>query len=105
MRKLEIAKSISAKSGIPVIDILIVVDTLFKEINEAMLSNENVYFSNFGNFGIKNKPLKRGGLLSKRHGKAKNYWMKRVREDEFMPVFTPCQATKRAVSAKFDKKN
>ena len=48
MRKADIINQISEKTGIPKVDVLVTLETLFKEVKESLAQGENIYIRGFG---------------------------------------------------------
>ena len=60
MRKADIVNIIADKTGIPKVDVLVTIETLFKEIKEQLSSGENIYVRGFGSFITKKRAAKIG---------------------------------------------
>ncbi len=65
MRKADLVNQISDKTGIPKVDVLMTLESLFKELKETMSSGENVYIRGFGSFIIKKRAAKIGRNIKK----------------------------------------
>ena len=50
MRKADLINKISDKTGIPKVDVLVTLETMFKEIKSTLASGENLYIRGFGSF-------------------------------------------------------
>lgn len=60
MRKADLVTAISEKTGVPKVDVLVTMETFFKEVKTALASGENVYIRGFGSFVIKKRAKKVG---------------------------------------------
>lgn len=60
MRKADLVAAISDKTGVPKVDVLVTLETFFKEVKGALASGENVYVRGFGSFVIKKRAKKIG---------------------------------------------
>lgn len=60
MRKADLVTAISEKTGVPKVDVLVTLETFFKEVKSALSSGENVYVRGFGSFVIKKRAKKIG---------------------------------------------
>nr|WP_262915579.1 HU family DNA-binding protein [Niabella ginsengisoli] len=58
MRKADLVNKISDKTGIPKVDVLVTLETMFKEVKDTLASGENIYIRGFGSF-ITKKELQR----------------------------------------------
>jgi len=47
MRKADLINKISDKTGIPKVDVLVTLETMFKEIKGSLTSGENLYVRGF----------------------------------------------------------
>ena len=65
MRKADIINQISEKTGIPKVDVLVTLETLFKEIKESLAQGENIYIRGFGSFITKKRAAKIGRNIKK----------------------------------------
>jgi DNA-binding protein HU-beta len=65
MRKADIINQISEKTGIPKVDVLVTLETLFKEIKESLALGENIYIRGFGSFITKKRAAKIGRNIKK----------------------------------------
>jgi DNA-binding protein HU-beta len=81
MRKAELIDAISEKTGIPKVDVLVTVETLFKEIKENMTLGSNIYIRGFGSFIIKKRAAKIGRNIKKNQSM--------VIPEHFVPTFKP----------------
>ncbi len=60
MRKADLVNSISEKTGVPKVDVLVSLEMFFDEIKSTLSSGENVYIRGFGSFIIKKRAKKIG---------------------------------------------
>lgn len=60
MRKADIVASIADKTGIPKVDVLVTLETFFKEVKENLAKSEAVYVRGFGSFIVKKRAAKIG---------------------------------------------
>lgn len=65
MRKADIITSIADKTGIPKVDILVTLETFFKEVKDTVLDCETVSIRGFGSFTVKKRAAKKGRNIKK----------------------------------------
>lgn len=65
MRKADLVASISEKTGVPKVDVLVALETFFKEVKNSLSEGENVYIRGFGSFVIKKRAKKIGRHIKK----------------------------------------
>ncbi len=65
MRKADLINQISEKTGIPKVDVLVTLETLFKEVKESLAQGENIYIRGFGSFITKKRAAKIGRNIKK----------------------------------------
>lgn len=65
MRKADLINKISDKTGIPKVDVLVTLETMFKEIKQSLAEGENIYIRGFGSFIIKKRAAKIGRNIKK----------------------------------------
>ncbi len=65
MRKADLVASISEKTGVPKVDVLVTLEMLFKEVKGSLSEGENVYIRGFGSFVIKKRAKKIGRHIKK----------------------------------------
>lgn len=58
MRKADLVTAISEKTGVPKVDVLVSLETFFKEVKDSLSTGENVYIRGFGSFVIKKRAKK-----------------------------------------------
>lgn len=65
MRKADIVSTIAEKTGIPKVDILVALETFFKEVKSSLIEGEPVYVRGFGSFILKKRAAKIGRNIKK----------------------------------------
>jgi len=65
MRKADLVTAISEKTGVPKVDVLVALETFFKEVKGSLSKGENVYVRGFGSFVIKKRAKKIGRHIKK----------------------------------------
>ena len=65
MRKADLVNKISEKTGIPKVDVLMTLETAFREIKESLSKGENIYIRGFGSFITKKRAAKIGRNIKK----------------------------------------
>src|SRR5436853_7555104 len=65
MRKSDLINQISEKTGIPKVDVLVTLETLFKEVKDTLAGGENIYIRGFGSFITKKRAAKIGRNIKK----------------------------------------
>ncbi len=60
MRKSDLIHQISEKTGIPKVDVLVTLETMFKEVKDSLSHGENIYIRGFGSFITKKRAAKIG---------------------------------------------
>ncbi len=65
MRKADLVTAISEKTGVPKVDVLVALETFFKEVKGALSEGENVYIRGFGSFVVKKRAKKIGRHIKK----------------------------------------
>lgn len=65
MRKADLINQISEKTGIPKVDVLVTLETMFKEVKESLANGENIYIRGFGSFITKKRAAKIGRNIKK----------------------------------------
>ena len=60
MRKADLINKISEKTNIPKVDVLVTLETMFKEIKASLAKGENIYVRGFGSFITKKRAAKIG---------------------------------------------
>jgi len=83
MRKADLINKISDKTGIPKVDVLVTLETMFKEIKSSLTDGENIYIRGFGSFIIKKRAAKIGRNIKKNVAVAI--------PEHFIPAFKPAK--------------
>lgn len=65
MRKADLVTAISEKTGVPKVDVLVSLETFFKEVKSSLSEGENVYIRGFGSFIVKKRKAKIGRHIKK----------------------------------------
>ena len=65
MRKADLIQRISDKTGIAKVDVLVTLESFFKEVKDSLNDGENVYIRGFGSFVIKKRAKKIGRNIKK----------------------------------------
>ena len=60
MRKADLINKIAEKTNIPKVDVLVTLETMFKEIKASLSKGENIYIRGFGSFITKKRASKIG---------------------------------------------
>ena len=60
MRKADLINKIAEKTNIPKVDVLVTLETMFKEIKFSLSKGENIYIRGFGSFITKKRAAKIG---------------------------------------------
>ncbi len=63
MRKADMVSIISERTGIPKVDVMITLETFFKETMNTVSKGENLYIRGFGSFGRKTRKAKIGRIV------------------------------------------
>lgn len=65
MRKADLVATISEKTGVPKVDVLVTLENFFTEVKTSLSGGENVYVRGFGSFVIKKRAKKIGRHIKK----------------------------------------
>ena len=65
MRKADLVNKISEKTGIPKVDVLVTLETMFKEVKDTLACGENIYVRGFGSIITKKRAAKIGMNIKK----------------------------------------
>lgn len=65
MRKADLINQISDKTGIPKVDVLVTLETMFKAVKSSLAQGENIYIRGFGSFITKKRAAKIGRNIKK----------------------------------------
>jgi DNA-binding protein HU-beta len=94
MRKADLVTTISEKTGVPKVDVLVTLEEFFKSVKGSLANGENVYIRGFGSFIIKRRKKKVG-----RHIK-RNVSLEIP--EHFIPSFKPAKVFLEEVKDKVD---
>ena len=83
MRKVDIINKISEKTGLPKNDVLISMESFFKEVKESLKQGENVYIRGFGSFIVKKRAAKIGRIITRNESI--------VIPEHYIPAFKPAK--------------
>ncbi len=65
MRKADMVSKIADTTGIPKVDVLVTLETFFKEVKSSLTAGEPVYIRGFGSFVVKKRAAKIGRNIKK----------------------------------------
>ncbi len=65
MRKADLIARISETTGVPKVDVLVSLESFFKEVKDSLAEGENVYIRGFGSFITKRRAKKIGRNIKK----------------------------------------
>ncbi len=65
MRKADLVANIADKTGIAKVDVLVSLESFFKEVKGSLADGENVYIRGFGSFVVKKRAKKIGRHIQK----------------------------------------
>jgi DNA-binding protein HU-beta len=65
MRKADLVSKISDSTGIPKVDVLVTLESFFKEVKDSLSNGEAVYVRGFGSFIVKKRAAKIGRIIKK----------------------------------------
>ena len=83
MRKADLINKISEKTGIPKVDVLVTLETMFREVKASLANGEKLYIRGFGSFIIKKRAAKIGRNIKKNVSVAI--------PEHFIPAFKPAK--------------
>ncbi len=83
MRKIDLVKNISEQTGISKIDVLLVIETMTKEIKLNLSKGEELFLRGFGSFIIKKRAAKKGRIIKR------NQTI--IIPEHYIPAFKPCK--------------
>lgn len=63
MRKADMVNVIAEKTGIPKVDVMITLETFFKETMNSVSKGDSLYIRGFGSFGKKTRKAKIGRIV------------------------------------------
>lgn len=65
MRKADLVSNITEKTGIPKVDVLVTLESFFKEVKSSLEEGEAVFIRGFGSFIVKKRAAKIGRNIKK----------------------------------------
>lgn len=65
MRKAELVAHIAQATGIPKVDVLVTLESFFKEVKTSLAAGDPVYIRGFGSFVVKKRAAKIGRNIKK----------------------------------------
>ena len=83
MRKADLVTKISDKTGVPKVDVLVTLESFFREVKGSLTEGENVYLRGFGSFVVKKRAKKIGRNIKKN--------VAIVIPEHFIPAFKPAK--------------
>jgi DNA-binding protein HU-beta len=83
MRKADLVAIIADKTGVPKVDVLVTLESFFREVKGTLSNGENVYVRGFGSFVIKKRAEKVGRNIKKNEAI--------VIPEHFIPAFKPAK--------------
>ena len=89
MRKADMVARIADKTGIPKVDVLVTLETFFKEVKTSLVEGEPVYVRGFGSFILKKRAAKIGRNIKKN--------VAVEIPEHFIPAFKPAKEFVQAV--------
>jgi DNA-binding protein HU-beta len=92
MRKADLISEISDKTGIPKVDVMVTLETMFKEIKRSLIAGENIYIRGFGSFITKKRAAKIGRNIKKN--------IAVQIPEHYIPAFKPAKEFVQEVKAK-----
>ena len=92
MRKSDLINQISEKTGIPKVDVLVTLETMFKEVKESLSNGQNIYIRGFGSFITKKRAAKIGRNIKKN--------IAVEIPEHFIPAFKPAKEFVNEVTSK-----
>ncbi|MEI7803466.1 MAG: HU family DNA-binding protein [Bacteroidota bacterium] len=96
MRKADLINKISEKTGLPKNDVLITMESFFKEVKESLKLGDNVYIRGFGSFVVKKRASKIGRIITRNESI--------VIPEHYIPAFKPAKVFVDRVKAAASKK-
>ena len=97
MRKSDLVNQISEKTGIPKVDVLVTLETMFKEVKTQLTMGQNIYIRGFGSFITKKRAAKIGRNI-KRNTAVEI-------PEHYIPSFKPAKEFVSEVKKNHGKKN
>jgi DNA-binding protein HU-beta len=97
MRKADLVKKISDRTGISQVDVMVTLESFFNEVKDSLKSGENVYIRGFGSFILKKRRQKIGRIISKNEAI--------VIPEHYIPAFKAADVFKEKVHHSIPKKD
>ncbi len=91
MRKLDIIQAIHDKTGIPKVDVLVILETFFKEVKQTVFEGETVSIRGFGSFTHQKRAAKPGRNIVANTS--------RIVPEHYVPKFKPSKEFIEAVKS------
>lgn len=95
MRKADLITKISEKTGIAKVDVLVALESFFREVKVSLKEGENVYIRGFGSFVIKKRAKKIGRNIKKN--------VAIEIPEHYIPVFKPAKVFSETVKKNVKK--
>ena len=67
MRKADLVNKIADSTGLPKVDVIVIMEAFFTEVKDALSDGDNVYVRGFGSFIIKRRAKKVGRHIKQNH--------------------------------------
>ena len=96
MRKSDLINNISDKTGIPKVDVLVTLETMFKEVKDSLAHGQNIYIRGFGSFITKKRAAKIGRNIKRN--------IAVEIPEHFIPAFKPAKEFMLEVKSKHQSK-
>ncbi len=96
MKKADLIKNISDKTGIPHTDVTIMMEALLREVKETLRGGESIFLRGFGTFTLKKRKRKIGRIIKKNEAI--------VIPEHYIPHFKPADVFKDLVRQAEPKK-
>src|SRR4249919_2458746 len=92
MRKADLINQISEKTDIHKVDVMVTLETMFKEVKKSLSEGENIYVRGFGSFITKKRSAKIGRNIKKN--------IAVEIPEHFIPAFKPAKEFVQEVKSK-----
>jgi DNA-binding protein HU-beta len=84
MRKADVVTKVAESTGVPKVDVLVTLETFFKEVKNSVKNGENVYVRGFGSFIAKKRAQKIGRIIKRNEAI--------IIPEHYIPAFKPAKA-------------
>src|SRR5579863_3019375 len=84
MRKADVVTKVADLTGVPKVDVLVTLETFFKEVKNSVKNGENVYVRGFGSFIAKKRAQKIGRIIKRNEAI--------IIPEHYIPAFKPAKA-------------